>query len=61
METQDTLKSIAVKNRLHRKMCRTKDVIRKTEMVKKVKHYKYSLVNLTRTSKANHHKSFLKK
>ena len=41
-------------------MCRTKDVIRKTEMIKKVKHYKYSLVNLTRTSKANHHKSFFK-
>ena len=55
---QDILKSIAVKNRLHKKMCRAKDIMRKTELEKKVKHYKSNIVKLTRTSKANLYNNF---
>ena len=58
--TQGILKSIAVKNRLHRKMCKVKDIMRKTELEKKVKHYKNNLVKLTRTSKSNHYNNFIK-
>ena len=55
--SQDILKSTTVKYRLPRKVCRTKDIMKKE---KKVKHYKNNLVKLTRTSKANHYKTFLK-
>ena len=34
--TQGILKSIAVNNKRHRKMCRTKDLMRKTELEKKL-------------------------
>ena len=40
-------------------MCRIKDIMRKTELEKKVKH-KNNLVKLTTTSKANHYNNFLK-
>ena len=34
--------------------------MRKTELEKKVKHYKGNLVKRARTSKANHYNNFLK-
>ena len=41
-------------------MCKVKDIMRKTELEKKVKHYKNNLVKLTRTSKSNHYNNFIK-
>ena len=41
-------------------MCRAKDIMRKTELDKKVKHYKNNLAKLTRTSKANHYNNLFK-
>ena len=58
--TQGIIQSIAVRNRLHRKMCRVKDIMRKIELEKKVKNFKNNLVKLTRTSKANHYNNFFK-
>ena len=58
--TQGILKSIALKNRLDREMCRTKDIMRKTKLEKKVKHDQNNLAKLTRTSKANHYNNFFK-
>ena len=52
--TQSILKLIAVKSRLHRKMCRAKDIMRKRKLEKKVKHHKNNFGKLTRASKANH-------
>ena len=40
-------------------MCRVKDILRKTELEKNVKH-KNNLVKVTRTSKANHYNNFFK-
>ena len=41
-------------------MCRVKDIIRKTDLKKKVKHYKNNLAKLTITSKVNHYNNFFK-
>ena len=41
-------------------MCRTKDIMRKTKLEKKVKHDQNNLAKLTRTSKANHYNNFFK-
>ena len=58
--TQGILKSIAVKNRLYRKMRRMKDITRKTELEETVRYYKNNIVKITRTSKANHYNNFFK-
>ena len=58
--TQGILKSTAVKNRLHRKMCRAKDIMRRTELKKNIKHYKNNLAKLTRTSKTNYYNKVFK-
>ena len=52
------LKSIAIKNRLHKKMCHLKDPFNKNELETKVKNYKKVLLNFTRYSKANHFNNF---
>ena len=41
--TQGILQSIAVRNRLHRKMCRVKDIMRKIELEKKAENDKNNL------------------
>ena len=41
-------------------MCKMKNITRKIELEKKVKH-KNNLVKLTRTSKVNHYNNFKKK
>ena len=56
--TKGLLKSIETKNRLYRKMCRTKDPLRREELVNKVKTYKKYILHLTRKSKANHFNNF---
>ena len=58
--TQGILRSIAVKNWLHRKMRKMKDITRKTELEEKVRYYKNNLLKITRTSKANHYNNFFK-
>ena len=40
-------------------MCRTKDPLKREELVKKVKTYKKYILHLTRKSKANHFNNFL--
>ena len=56
--TKGILKSIAIKNRLHKNMCRSKDPFNKRELETKVKNYKKVLLKLTRDSKANHFNNF---
>ena len=56
--TKGILKSIAIKNRLHKKMCRSKDPLNKKELEAKVKNYKKVLLKLTRNSKGNHFNNF---
>ena len=58
--TKGILKSIAIKNRLHKKMCRSKDPLNKKELEIKVKNYKKVLLKLTRNSKANHFNNFFR-
>ena len=50
--TSGILKSVEIKNRLHKGMCRAKDPLHKEELVIKVKNYRNTI--LTRKSKANH-------
>ena len=52
--TKGLLKSIETKNKIYRKMCHSKSPLQREELVKKVKSYKKYILNLTRTSKANH-------
>ena len=52
--TKGILKLIAIKNRLHKKMCCSRDPLNKKELETKVKTYKKVLLKLTRNSKANH-------
>ena len=56
--TKGILKSIAKKNRLHKKMCHSRDLLNKKELETKVKNYKIVLLKLTQNSKANHFKNF---
>ena len=56
--TKGILKSIAIKNRLYKKMCRSKDPFNKKELETKVKNYKKALLKLIRNSKANHFNNF---
>ena len=56
--TKGLLKSIETKNRLYRKMCRTKNPLKREELVNKVKTYKKYILSLTRKSKANHFNNF---
>ena len=58
--TKAILKLIAIKNRLHKKMCRSKDPLNKKELEAKVKNYKKVLLKLTRSSKANHFNNFFR-
>ena len=41
-------------------MCEMENIMGKTELEKKFKHYKNNLVKLTRTSKAKHYNNFFK-
>ena len=56
--TKGLLKSIETKNRLYSKMCRTKNPLKREELVNKVKTYKKYILSLTRKSKANHFNNF---
>ena len=56
--TKGLLKSIETKNRLHRKISRTKDPLKREELINKVKTYKKYILHLTRKSKANHFNNF---
>ena len=56
--TKGILKSMAIKNRIHKKMCCSKDPLNKKELETKVKNYKQVLLKLTRNSKANHFNNF---
>ena len=52
--TSAILKSVEIKNRLHKRMCRGNDPLRKEELVIKVKNYRNTILKLMRKSKANH-------
>ena len=52
--TSGILKSIEIKNRLHKRMCRAKDPLHKEELAIKVKNYRNTILELTQRSKANH-------
>ena len=41
-------------------MCRAKDIMRRTELKKNIKHYKNNLAKLTRTSKTNYYNKVFK-
>ena len=56
--TKGLLKSIETKNRLFKKICRTKNPLKREELVKKVKTYNKYILTLTRKSKANHFNNF---
>ena len=56
--TKGLLKSIKIKNIVHRKMRRAKDLNRKEELHAKYKTYKNRILKLTRLSKANHFNRF---
>ena len=56
--TKGILKSICTKNRLYKKMCRSKDPSKRNEIETKVKNYKKFLLKLTRARKANHYNKF---
>ena len=56
--TKGLLKSIETKNRPYRKMCRTKDPLKREELLNKVKTYKKYILHLTRKSKVNHFNNF---
>ena len=59
--TKGLLKSIETKNKLYRKMCRTKDPLKREELVNKVKTYKKYILHLTREGKANPFNNFFQK
>ena len=48
--TSGILKSIEIKNRLHKRMCRAKDPLHKEELAIKVKNYRNTILKLTRTN-----------
>ena len=52
--TSAILKSVEIKNRLHKRMCRANDPLHKEELVIKVKNYRNTILKLMRKSKANH-------
>ena len=52
--TSAILKSVEIKNRLHKRMCRANDPLHKEELVIKVKNYRNTILELMRKSKANH-------
>ena len=52
--TKGLLYSIESKYKLYKKMCRTKDTLKRHELEIKVKIYKKYIVKLTRQSRANH-------
>ena len=53
-------KFIAIKNRLHKKMCRSKDPLNKKELVAKVKNNKNVLLKLAWNSKVKHFNNFFR-
>ena len=48
------LKSVEIKNRLHKRICCAKDPLHKKELAIKVKNYRNTILKLTWKSKANH-------
>ena len=54
LTTSGILKSIEIKNRLHKRMCCAKDPLHKEKLAIKVKNYRKTILNLTQKSKANH-------
>ena len=56
--TKGLIKSIKVKNVIHGKMRRAKDLNRKEDLFNKYKTYKNKITKLTRLSKANHFNQF---
>ena len=59
--TKGLTKSIKIKNIIHRKMRRAKDLIRNEELSNTYKTYKNNILKLTQLSKANHFNRFLLK
>ena len=51
--TKGIIKSIGIKNRLHKKMCRLKDPLKKRELKIKLKNFKKILLRLMQNSKLN--------
>ena len=54
MANSSILKSIEIKNRLHKTMCCTKDPLHKEEIAIKVKNYRNTILKLKQKSKTNH-------
>ena len=52
--TSGILKSVEIKSRLHKRICRAKNPLDKEELANKVKNYRNTILKLTRKSKANH-------
>ena len=50
--------SIKGKNRVYKKMCQTKDPVKRQQLEDRVKKYKKNLLKLTRKTKANHYNNF---
>ena len=60
MENQRYPQIHDTKNRLHKKICRSKDPFNKRGLETKVKNYKKVLLKLTRNSTANHCNNFFR-
>ena len=58
LTTSGILKSIEIKNRLHKRMCCAKDPLHKEKLAIKVKNYRNTIQKLMRQSKANHFNKF---
>ena len=56
--TKGIIKSIGIKNRLHKEMCRLKDPLKKRELEIKLKNYKEILLRLMQNSKSNHFNNY---
>ena len=56
--TKGVIKFIRIKNRLHKKMYRLKDPLKKRELGIKFKNYKKILLRLMRNSKSNHFNNY---
>lgn len=52
------LKSISIKNKFFRNMCITKDMTKKEDIEKRVRHYKTNITKLMNQSKAKHFHNF---
>ena len=56
--TKGIIKSIRIKNRLHKKICHLKDPLKKRELEIKFKNYKKILLKLMQNSNSNHFNNY---